>query len=258
MHLVTKAYFNDFKVKNQLALDDSKSFEAFANFCVFSKFSPDKIDPQELVYEGDDPGVDGAMIFLDDRLISSRDELTEILGASRRDFPAKVVLTQVKSSKSWKKNEVDSFVANAIDLMSDQPAQPHSEHLANFREIFLAIFDNIGRIHKGRPSLEAFFASAAPPPEAVEIIAAFQVGREAFTKTGYFDEASFSPVHRDMLHELWQSTDGSVEATVPTVGYAPFPDVPNVTDAYVATITARNFIDRVPLLSGWDTKKETF
>jgi hypothetical protein len=51
--------------------------------------------------------------------------------------------------------------------------------------------------------------------------------------------------HREAIHEFWLASGGPVEARLPTVGYAPFPAAPNINNAYVATVSARNFIDSV-------------
>ena len=217
----------------------------FAHYCVFSKFSADNVEVVDLVYEGADPGIDGAMLFLDDRAVFSAEELREILSTSRREFHVRVVLTQVKSSDSWRKSEIDSFVAAISDLLSDAPAQPHASYLADFTEMFRAVFENIGRVKNGRPDLGAYFLSAAPDTDATEILAAFSVGKKALSGLGYFHEVEYVMAHREVLHELWLGAEGNVESQLPTVGYVAFPAAPSISNAYVATVHARDFIDTV-------------
>lgn len=245
MHLVTKSYFEEFCKNFGAPYDESKNFEAFVNYCVLSKYSGDSVEASDLVYEGADPGIDGALLLLDDRAVFSIDELEEIFVSSRREFQVTVVLTQAKRSISWSKQEVDSFVAAIIDFLSETPAQPHSQYLADFKLMFNKLFENIGRIQGGLPNLHAYFLTAAPDTEAVEINAAFQVGALALKRMGYSDETLLIKAHRDVIHGLWLSADGPMEATLPTVGYAPFPRAPSINNAYVATVTARSFIDSI-------------
>jgi hypothetical protein len=245
MHLVTKSYFGEFCAGFTPPYDEAKNFESFANYCIFLQFSSDEVEPSELVYEDADPGIDGAFIFAEDRAIFSIDELNKLLSDTKRDLKFSIVFTQVKSSTSWQKKEIDSFVASIVDLLSEEPAQPHGEKLAEFRTIFHAIFSNIGRVKGGRPEVYAYFATAAPDTEAVEIDAAFSIGERALQNTGLFSKASFSKAHREVLHEFWLSINSSVEATLATVGYAPFPAAPDIANAYVATVHARDFIDTV-------------
>jgi len=258
MHLVTKSYFDAFCANFGAPFDESKNFEAFVNYCAFSKYSGDSVECTDLVYEGADPGIDGALLFLDDRAVFSVEELIEIFETSRREYKVSIVLTQAKRSTSWSKQEVDSFVAAIVDFLSESPAQPHAQYLAEFRLMFAKLFENIGRIQGGLPDLHAYFFSAAPDTDAVEINAAFQVGEQALRRMGYSAETLLVKAHRDVIHELWLLADGPMEARLPTVGYAPFPAAPNINNAYVATVTARSFIDAILKDQGGAPRKKLF
>lgn len=245
MHLVTKSYFDEFCRDFAPAFDDSKNFEAFVAYCAFTQYSGDSVEATDLVYEGADPGIDGALLFLDDRAVFSVEELNEILTGSRREFQVTIVLTQAKRSTNWSKHEIDSYVTTIIDYLSEAPAQPHSQYLADFKLMFVKLFQNIGRIKGGLPNLHAYFFTAAPDTDAVEINAAFQVGQSTLHRLGYSSNTLLVKGHRDIIHEFWLAADGPVEASLPTVGYAPFPAAPNITNAYVATVSARSFIDTI-------------
>ncbi|SEO19865.1 AIPR protein [Duganella sp. CF517] len=245
MHLVTKSYFESFCKDFGAPYEEAKNFEAFVNYCVFSKYSGDNVEASDLVYEGADPGIDGALLFLDDRAVFSVEELIEVFDTTKREYQVTIVLTQAKRSTTWSKQEIDSFVSAIIDYLSETPAQPHSQYLSDFRKMFVAIFQNIGRIKGGLPNIHAYFLTAAPDTEAVEINAAFQIGEAALKKMGYSNETLLVKGHREIIHELWLSAEGPMEARLATVGYAPFPAVPNISNAYVATVTARSFIDAI-------------
>jgi hypothetical protein len=245
IHLVTQSYFDTFSKAFGAPFEVSKNFEAFGNYCVFSKYSGDSIEVSDLVYDGADPGIDGAFLFLDDRGVFSLEELTEILEGSRREFSVSFVFTQVKSSTSWSKMEIDSFVAAMADFLSEVPGQPHSQYLADVKLMFRKIFENIGRIKNGLPDLHAYFITAAPNTDATEINAAFLIGENALKRRGYSHDTKFVMAHRDIIHEMWLAADGPVEAKLPTIGYAPFPAAPNINNAYVATVRARHFLDSV-------------
>ena len=79
MHLVTRSYFEDFCKSFQPSFDEAKNFEAFVAYCAFSKYSGDNVSAVDLVYEGADPGIDSALLFLDDRAVFSVEELREAL-----------------------------------------------------------------------------------------------------------------------------------------------------------------------------------
>lgn len=258
MHLVTSSYLDTFCQNFGAAFGSSKNFEAFVNYCVFAKYSADTIEVSDIIYEGADPGIDGAMLFLDDRAVFSSEELAEILNGSKREFHVTIVLTQAKSSVTWSKKEIDSFVTTIADYLSESPEQPHSQYLADFKIMFKKIYENIGRIRNGLPDLHAYFLTAAPDTEAREIDAAFKAGQASLKRLGYSYDTKLWKAHRDLIHELWLGADGPVEARLPTVGYAPFPAAPNINNAYVATVLARSFIDSVLKNDDGTVRKKLF
>ncbi|ANR78246.1 AIPR family protein [Kosakonia sacchari] len=258
MHLVTKSYFENFCRDFGAPYDESKNFEAFVNYCAFAKYSGDSVEVSDLVYEGADPGIDGALLFLDDRAVFSSEELDEIFQSTRREYQVSIVLTQAKRSVTWAKQEIDSFSAAIVDYLSETPAQPHSPYLEEFKKMFNKVFEYIGRIKGGLPNIYAYFFSAAPDTDAVEINAAFQVGEASLKKMGYSNETQFIKAHRDVIHELWLSADGPMEAKLATIGYAPFPAAPNINNAYVATVSARSFIDSILKDSSGVPRKKLF
>lgn len=245
MHLVTRSYFDSFCAKFGPPFDEAKNFEAFTAYCAFTRYSADNVEATDLVYEGADPGIDGALLFLDDQAVFSAEELEEIFKSSRREFQVTVVLTQAKRSVNWSKQEVDSFVAAITDYLSEDPKQPHGQFLADFKSMFVLLFRNIGRIKGGLPDLHAYFFIAAPDTDAAEINAAFEAGLIAIKALGYSNDTKLIKAHREVIHEYWLAADGPVEASMTTVGYAPFPAAPNIKNAYVATVKAKSFIDAI-------------
>lgn len=124
--------------------------------------------------------------------------------------------------------------------------------------MFKKVFENIGRIKNGLPDIHAYFLTAAPDTDAPEINAAFSIGESSLKKLSYSHDTKLVKGHRDLLHDLWLAADGPVEARLPTIGYAPFPAAPNINNAYVATVLAKNFIETVLKNSDGTPRKKLF
>lgn len=159
------------------ALWGDQNFEAFVNYCAFSKYSGDKVEVSDLVYEGPDHGIDGAFYFRRQSHFST-EELQEIFQNSRREFQVSLVFTQAKSSEKWSKQEIDSYIASIRDYLSPAPQQPHSEYLADFKKCS-TWYLLISAESKWPSRLIRIFFSAAQNTEAREIKAAFASGEKA-------------------------------------------------------------------------------
>lgn len=77
MHQIIRAHVEAFKNTYSLNIESDKALEKFVNYSIFRNFSLDNISPDDLSYEGDDPGIDGVFFFLEDMYISSVEELEE-------------------------------------------------------------------------------------------------------------------------------------------------------------------------------------
>lgn len=77
MHRVVRAHLNGFQSKYSVSDDETRQFEAFVNYAVFRSICAENVDPKELIYDGDDPGIDGVMIFIDDAYVASVEEVAD-------------------------------------------------------------------------------------------------------------------------------------------------------------------------------------
>ncbi|MGR3715144.1 MAG: AIPR family protein [Thermohalobaculum sp.] len=252
MHLVVKSHFENFLQKFPTSHEETKAFEAFVNYCLFNKFSSDSVNPYDLIYDGDDPGIDGVMIFADDIYISSVDEVDHIFSGRARELDVSIVFVQTKTSEKWSKADINTFRVAVDEFLSEDPSFPMSEYLLTMRECYFQLFKFIGKIKNGKPSVYCYFATTARKTDANEIDAAFKSLEVMLTGTDYFGRIFVGPIDRDGLIQLWTAVGGSISAQIPTIGIAPFPKSPGIIASYVATVRAIDFVN--DLLVGEDGK----
>ncbi|WP_395309301.1 AIPR family protein [Mycobacterium sp. AMU20-3851] len=245
MHRVVEAHLADFAKRFSVSDEQSKQYEAFVNYSIFRRFCGDSIEPSSLIYDGDDPGIDGFMTFVDEAYVASVDEVEDALQSMRRDANVSIVFTQAKTSEAWKKSEITTFQAGVLDFLSEKHEYPHSDFLESAKEVFDAILSKVGRIRNGKPNARLYFATTGRKSEDREIKAARESLRAAIEDTGLFHEVEVELIDRDMIVELWTASEGPVEATVKLLGNAPFPATLGVDESYVVTVRAKDFIDSI-------------
>lgn len=245
MHRVVRAHLNGFQAKYSVSDDEATQFEAFVNYAVFRSICAENVDPKELVYDGDDPGIDGVMIFIDDAYVASVEEVADAFKGRKRDSEVVIVFTQSKTSESWVKAEINTFQSAIGDFLSDTPSYPHSEYMTSRREIFDAVLQNVGKIRDGKPSAQCYFVTTGRASEDREIIAARKALCTSVAHTGYFTGVEAILADRDSIVELWKAAEGQVEATLPVLGMAAFLKAPGIAEGYVVTARAKDFIDRI-------------
>jgi hypothetical protein len=245
MHRVVKAHLSDFQNKFSISDQESKQFEAFVNYAIFRSLCAEGVDPKDLVYEGDDPGIDGVMIFVDDTYVSSAEEVEDVLAGRKRDAEVTVVFSQAKTSEAWSKSDINTFESAIKDFLSDAHAYPHSEYMTNCREVFDAVLRNVGRIRDGKPRAQVYFVTTARESEDREILSAREALKTSVADTGYFTEIEVTLTNRDSIVEMWTAAEGQVEATLRVLGSAAFPKAPEIEQGYVVTVRAKDFIEQI-------------
>lgn len=243
MHRVVRQHVEDFSKRFETAPSESKAFEAFVNYITLRKHSADEVTPQQLIYEGADPGIDGFSVVVDDSYVGTVEELDEVLQRSKREFDVVIIFCQSKTSESWTKSEINTFQSAILDFLREDSKYPHSEYLKNAKELFDKIIGNVGRIRGGKPRVECYFATTAGPVRDVEIAGALDAIRDTVSDSGLFSQTTATGLDRDQIVNLWLKADGPVEATLTVIQSAAFPKTPGVDESYVATAKALDFVN---------------
>ncbi|WP_084570669.1 AIPR family protein [Methylosinus sp. PW1] len=245
MHRVVKSHLDDFERKHAIGENETKQFEAFLNYIVFRQHCAEHIDPKDLIYKGDDPGLDGIMIFVDDSYVSSIEEVEEAMKGRKRDADVTIVFAQAKTSEAWDKAEINVFESAINDFLAEKSAYPQADYIKNVREVFDGVLKHVGKIRDGKPKVEAFFATTARASADREILSAQQAIKASLENTGYFSDSEVFLVNRDSIVEMWKAAEGQVEATLRVLGSAAFPRTPGIEEGYAVTVRAKDFIEQI-------------
>lgn len=245
MHRVVKSHLKDFSEKYSVGWDEAKAFEAFVNYGALRTLCAEAVDPKDLVYEGDDPGIDGVMVLLDDVFVSSSEEVDDFFLSRKRDVDATIIFTQAKSGESWDKKEINTFQSAVQDFLSDDHAYPHSEYMTTAREVFDSVIQNVGKLRGGKPTTICYFANSAKVAEDREILGAREAMRVTLVETGLFRSTEVELLDRDKVVDHWTAAEGQVEATLRVLGSAAFPKAPAIEEGYVVTVRAKDFIEQI-------------
>jgi hypothetical protein len=258
LHLILENLLKSFRSKYEIdsSVSSTKAFEYFANHLIASRHSLAKIDPVDLTTDEDDAGIDGIQVFIDGEPITSIEELNGIFARPKREFEAELIFIQAKTSEKFEKKQITNFSDGVYDFFSELPNLPHGEFLKERRILIFELLNNAARLKNGRPTLNCIFVGAGIYNSEAELKAAFKVGVEKLSQRGYFSLVEFSPVDRDQLIKLEASSRAEVVAQLPVLGFAPYPSVDGIKQAYVAVVKAKDLVNQ--LLKNSDGKLRSF
>ena len=109
---ILDSYVKDFSSKHELEnKDESSLLEYFVNFSIISKFYPREIeDVLELsTGGGDDTGIDGCAIIVNGNIISTEEEIDDLIKRNA-SLDVKFIFIQSKKRSKFESDKVGTFI----------------------------------------------------------------------------------------------------------------------------------------------------
>ncbi|MBD2127235.1 AIPR family protein [Microcoleus sp. ZQ-A2] len=246
MHRIVSSHLKRFALEQSLTeLDESKQFERFSNFCIIYKFYPARFDINDVTSEDDDCGIDGIAFVIDGELVTTPDEAKSIFKRPKKNIIVYIIFVQSKRSEKFDRGEILKFGDGVSDFLSDSPNLPQGEFIQNSKDLFDVVIEHAHKIAYGKPNCYLFYTTTGTYSSATEIEGTFQNIQRSIIDSGFFHEVLVSPVDRDELVRLWSLTYSGVEAKFEVKGYTPYPENAGISEAYLAIVPAKNFVENV-------------
>ena len=247
MHRIIASYLNTFCEENFIspALEESKRFELFANYCVIKSIYPEDVNPENITSGVPDTGIDGICFFIDGEIITSVNEAETILSRPKRNMPVDIFFIQSKTSETYDQGDVLKFGNGIRDFLSDSPTLPQGDFIKQSRLIFNVLIDHVSKIQNGRASVHLRYICTSNNPISLEISSTRDTIEHDIESTGYFSSVDFVFVGLEELISLWDKTRNAITAVLPTKQLSPYPSMDGITEAYLAIVPLKAFVENV-------------
>src|SRR4051794_33990803 len=107
---------------------------------------------------GNDTGIDGLAILVNGTLVTSVEEVEDLLETNGY-IEASFLFIQGKTSSSFDAGEIGNFCTGVRDFFSRPPALPRNAAIDNAAVIQAAIYDNSARFRRGNPHCRLYYVT---------------------------------------------------------------------------------------------------
>lgn len=238
---------NTFIEENSITsgIAEEKQFEMFANYCIIRSFYPEDFDPDTITSDEIDAGIDGICFFIDGEIVSSVDEATDIFKRPKRNIPVVIYFMQAKSGDAYDRGEILKFGNGVADFVNEHSELPHGDFLKQKKTIYNLLLDNVSKIQNGRADICLKYITNSNNPISKEINATKKSIIKDLQATGFFNTVSFDYIGLEQIISLWDRTRNSITAIIPTKQLSPYPAMPGISEAYIAIVPLREFVENV-------------
>jgi len=247
MNRIITSHLKSFSDKFELSkLKEEKRFEMFANYCIISQSSSSDFDPKSFTSDIDDAGIDGIAFFLDEELVSTKEEVELILSRKKSTFECNIVLIQSTTADSFSKQKISNFMLSVKDFLSSKPKLTQGEFIKSSHDLFSLIIKNAVKLKNGKPSISLYYVTTGSyNPLDPNITGTFATGKTIVSETKLFSTIEVLPVDCDAILSLWNECIRGTEVLIPVISQMPFPKMKDVKQAWIATAKAKDFVDQV-------------
>jgi AIPR protein len=254
---IISGYLNE-DFKNDFGIEESKEdilFEMFANYCIISRIHPeafstdfDKIEDLN-VGGGEDTGIDGIGIIVNEHLISSIDEI-EDLKKFRKRLDVQFVFIQAKTSAKFEAEKIGTFIFGVKDFFKENSSIKFNENIKVFRELKNHIYKH-SIDFEIKPTCQMFYVTTGKWVDDINVLGRANSEKADLEKLGIFSSVEFIPIDADKLGSIYREIKNKVKKQIVFEKRASLPLIKGVREAYIGLLPISEYIN---LISGTDKK----
>ena len=246
MHVILQQYIDDLCESYELTgSSESKLFELFCNYCVVSKYYLSRFNPKSVTTDRDDASLDGIAFIINGDLVQTKDDAEEAFNTHKTSLSVDLVLNQAKSAESFKKDEIANYKVGIDDFLSLEPQLPNGDLNREALSIFKTILANLKKVKNRRPNISIYYCTSGVYRAEDEIQASLNIIERSIKETDYFHSVKVQPLGRSELLKIWSDITEKNEAKLRLIEYMGIDSMPNIPQAYVALVKAKDFVDQI-------------
>lgn len=239
---ITRSYLTAFSNEWDIVeLKESVQLEHFANFCIADQQCKDSFNIEDIHFgKSDTIGIDGFVLLINEQIITTEDELLEILDKSKKHL-AEVHFIQTKSSTSLDSKEIMNFGQAIADFCSEDPKLPWPKHAQDKIKLFNSLILKANCL-KEAPKCYSHFVTLGKNIELTDTQKArVDTLKSLIDSENVFSSVEFFSYGASELQNLYKKSTQSIEKefTITTKLELPVDNLKGVKDSFLALVQCK-------------------
>lgn len=237
MDKIIKGFLDDFKT--QFEMIDRKDDEAFESFCIYCVLSK-KLGScdNEGVFNvsiggGSDNGIDGFGIIVNDSLISTKEELKEIIENNGK-IDVEFFFIQAKTSANFDLGDVLKFY-RGIDLIFGDSNEGFSVELREKKELIDEIYNKSIKL-KSNPKISVYYITTGSWQQPDSIVAQQKAQEAKLKDTNLFSNIMLEFIDAKNLQSLYRNTRNKIRKEIVFDKKVTLPEIEGVQESYIGIL----------------------
>lgn len=247
---VTNSLIKDFLEKFNFPqdMDDSQKFEHFVNYVILEKFLEERLDIDILesvnIGINNTIGIDGFCILINNRLVSSIDDLRDALNASKKPS-ADVFFIQAKTENKFTVSNITAFGDTIDDFVSEHPQYQWTDNARESMNLFKYLIENINELSQN-PNCHIYYTTLGKYNQNDKNLEAAKSRiNEKIQEQRIFSDINFLYKDADGLQADYRKIGQKISRKFNFKDKQLIPNIEGVQDAYIGVVPVQTIIDLI-------------
>lgn len=258
MDRIVQSYMDSFlKSQDIVEKNQSKQFEMFSSYCAIEQMYSENLNPADVVIgDGDDCGIDAVAILVNGLLITSKEEIDDLLEINKKLSEINFVFVQAKTSSSFDYGDMGTFGAGVKDFFSDSPQMRRNEAIIEKSKIVEYIFSKATYIKK-KPACYLYYITTGKWVDDQNCVGRMEIVKNDLLDLNIFSNVVYIPVGADLLQKYYRNTIDVIETEIEFSNKILLPEIPGVTQSYLGYIDSGSYLKLITGENG-EIRKSVF
>ena len=258
MDRIIQSYMDAFLTSEQIEeKDQSRQFEMFASYCAVEQHYSDTYDLADIITgEGGDCGIDAIAIIVNGTMITSKEEIDDLLELNKKFSDISFVFIQAKTTAGFDYGDMGTFGAGVKDCFSEHPQMVRNRAVQEKCSIIDYLFSKVTFI-KRKPNCYLYYITTGKWVDDQNCTGRMNIAVSDLQSLNMFDDVKYIPVDTNLLQKYYRSTIDAIEAEIEFDNKILLPDIQDVTQSYLGFIDYTEYMKLIVGENG-DIKKSVF
>lgn len=243
MDRIVQSYIDDFLKSQQIdEKDSSKQFEMFSSYCAVAQQYTEVFDLNDILTgAGGDCGIDGIAIIANGTIISSKEEVDDLIELNKGLSDMLFVFIQSKTSSGFSSGEMGTFGAGVVDFFSETPQFVRSQFIQEKSDLINYIFNKA--VHfKSKPCCFLYYVTTGKWVDDQNCVARKNMIIHDLEEIDLFKEVQFIPVDVKLIQKYYRNTIDVIETEIDFSQKVLLPDIPKIKQSYLGYVDYEEYL----------------
>jgi hypothetical protein len=244
MDRITESLLAEFSQEREItSLPEERQFEHFACYVTVRHLYGESFDTEHIITgDGQDTGIDGVAIIVNDTLITDIDDFTAI-NANAANLDVVFAFIQATRSPTFDVSKIGTFVFGVSDFFEQFPRLQRNSRITDIAAIMSAIYkDGSSKFKRGNPACILYYVTTGTVASDPNIEARKAAAIADLRAKNMFDKIEFNAIGASEAQKLYRQAKNAISKEFTFANRTVVPEIAEVADAYIGLVTAPEFL----------------